>query len=248
MSASITDERFAARDLVRSWAAGAGAPAAIRAVEHGDPNAWRGPYAGIAELGLFGVAVDEQAGGAGGSVEDLCAMVAEAAWALVPGPVASTALATLVVTDAAVVEPLSTGELTAGMALDGDFRESSGRVSGSAGFVLGADGTGVLLLPVGDHVVLVDSTDAAVTVEALSATDFSRPLARVTLQDAPATRLAVTRRRFEDLVVTVLTAEAAGVARWALETAAEYAKVREQFGKPIGSFQAVKHLLSLIHI
>ncbi len=242
MSASITDERLAARDLVRSWAAGAGAPAAIRAVEHGDPDAWRGPYGGIAELGLFGVAVDEQAGGAGGSVEDLCAMVEEAAWALVPGPVASSALATLVVTDTAVVEALSTGDLTAGMALDGDFRESSGRISGSAGFVLGADGAGVLLLPVGDHVVLVDSTDPAVTVEALPATDFSRPLARVTLQDSPATRLAVPRRRFEDLVVTVLAAEAAGVARWALETAAEYAKVREQFGKPIGSFQAVKHL------
>ncbi len=242
MSASITDERFAARDLVRSWAAGAGAPAAIRAVEQGDPDAWRGPYGGIAELGLFGVAVDEEAGGAGGTVEDLCAMVEEAAWALVPGPVASTALATLVVTDAAVVEALSSGELTAGMALDGDFREESGLISGSAGFALGADGSGVLLLPVGDHVVLVDSTDAAVTVEPLPATDFSRPLARVTLHAAPATRLDVSRRRFDDLVATVLAAEAAGVARWALETAAEYAKVREQFGKPIGSFQAVKHL------
>ena len=43
-------------------------------------------------------------------------------------------------------------------------------------------------------------------------------------------------------MATVLAAEAAGVARWALENAAEYAKVREQFGKPIGSFQAVKHL------
>ena len=41
---------------------------------------------------------------------------------------------------------------------------------------------------------------------------------------------------------TVLAAEAAGVARWTLETATEYAKVREQFGKPIGSFQAIKHM------
>ena len=44
------------------------------------------------------------------------------------------------------------------------------------------------------------------------------------------------------LAATMLTAEAAGVARWALRTAAEYAKVREQFGRPIGSFQAIKHL------
>lgn len=46
----------------------------------------------------------------------------------------------------------------------------------------------------------------------------------------------------EDLAATVLAAEAAGVARWTLDTAVAYAKVREQFGKPIGSFQAVKHL------
>ena len=242
MASPIADERFAARELVRSWAAGAGAPAAIRAVEHGQPDAWRAPYDGIAELGLFGIAVDEQAGGAGGSVEDLCAMLEEAARALVPGPVASTALATLVVTDNDVLEALSSGRLTAGIARDADLRMISGRVSGSAGYVLGADGSGVLLLPVGEDVVLVDCTDAAVTVEPLEATDFSRPLARVSLRDAPATRLAVTRRRFDDLVATVLAAEAAGVARWTLETAADYAKVREQFGKPIGSFQAVKHL------
>lgn len=242
MSASITDERFAARDLVRSWAAGAGAPSAIRAIEHGDPTAWREPYGGIAELGLFGIAVDEDAGGAGGTVEDLCAMLEEAAWALVPGPVASSALATLVVTDAAVLEALASGNLTAGVALDGDFRETAGRISGYADYTLGADGSGVLLLPVGDHVMMVDSTDESVTVEQLAATDFSRPLARVSLRETPAIRLGVSRRRFDDLAATVLAAEAAGVARWALETAAEYAKVREQFGKPIGSFQAVKHL------
>jgi alkylation response protein AidB-like acyl-CoA dehydrogenase len=242
VSASIADERLAARDLVRSWAAGSGAPAAIRAIEHGDSTAWRGPYNGIADLGLFGIAVEENAGGAGGSVEDLCAIVEEAARALVPGPVAGTALATLVVTDTELLEALSSGRRTAGFALDCDLQEAAGQISGSADYVLGADAAGVLLLPAGEHVVLVDAGDPAVTLEPLPATDFSRPLARLTMQGAVATRLAVTRRRFEDLAATILAAEAAGVARWALETAADYAKVREQFGKPIGSFQAVKHL------
>jgi alkylation response protein AidB-like acyl-CoA dehydrogenase len=242
VSASIADERLAARDLVRSWAAGSGAPAAIRAIEHGDSTAWRGPYNGIADLGLFGIAVEENAGGAGGSVEDLCAIVEEAARALVPGPVAGTALATLVVTDTELLEALSSGRRTAGFALDCDLQESDGQISGSADYVLGADVAGVLLLPAGEHVVLVDAGDPAVTLEPLPATDFSRPLARLNMQGAVATRLAVTRRRFEDLAATILAAEAAGVARWALETAADYAKVREQFGKPIGSFQAVKHL------
>ena len=52
----------------------------------------------------------------------------------------------------------------------------------------------------------------------------------------------MSRERVENLAATVLAAEAAGVTRWALDTAVAYAKVREQFGKPIGSFQAVKHL------
>ena len=54
--------------------------------------------------------------------------------------------------------------------------------------------------------------------------------------------LPASRQRVEDLAATVLAAEAAGLARWTLQTATEYAKVREQFGKPIGSFQAVKHM------
>src|SRR5689334_8082775 len=97
--ATITDEQFAARDLVRSWAPSSGSVAAVRAVEQGDSDAWRAPYRALAELGFFGVAVPEELGGAGSSVEDLCAMVDEAAAALVPGPVATTAVATLVITD-----------------------------------------------------------------------------------------------------------------------------------------------------
>ena len=70
---------------------------AAREIEQGDPDAWRAPYAGLAQLGIFGVAMPEESGGAGGAVDDLCAMVDEAAAALVPGPVATTALATLVI-------------------------------------------------------------------------------------------------------------------------------------------------------
>lgn len=244
MSATITDEQFAARELVRSWAVGSGAIAAARDVEHGKQDAWRAPYDGLAQLGIFGVALPEEHGGAGGSASDLCAMVDEAAAALVPGPVATTALATLVIGDshAGLLESLASGERTAGVAATAELRYDGGRVSGTAEYVLGADAAGLLLLPAGDSWVMVDATADGVTVEQLKATDFSRPLARVVLDAAPAELLSVSAQRVEDLAVTLLAAEAAGLARWTLNTATEYAKVREQFGKPIGSFQAIKHM------
>ncbi len=98
-SSTISAEQFAARELVRDWAAGSGATEAVRDIEQGEPKAWQPVFEGLADLGLFGVAVPEDCGGAGGSIEDLAAMVEEAARALVPGPVATTALATLVVSD-----------------------------------------------------------------------------------------------------------------------------------------------------
>lgn len=251
MVATVTDEQFAARELVRDWArnstAGPGGTAAIREVEQGEADAWRPVFARLADLGIFGVAVSEDAGGAGGSIEDLCAMVEETAKALVPGPVATTALATLVVRDPELLDDLASGERFAGLALDGDveFDGATAQASGTADFVLGASNTvrgGVLLLPAGDHFVLVDTGSAGVQLEPLQAADFSRPLARVVLKSAPATAIEAPGRRVEELAATVLAAEAAGITRWSLETAVAYAKVREQFGKPIGSFQAVKHL------
>ena len=110
-------------------------------MEQGRPDAWRAPYAGLAQLGIFGVALPEELGGAGGTVDDLCAMVDEAAAALVPGPVATTALATLVIDDshADLLEALASGERSAGVALSAELRYDDGRVSGTAEYVLGAD-------------------------------------------------------------------------------------------------------------
>ena len=65
------------------------------------------------------MAVAEEAGGAGGSAADLCAMVDEAAKALVPGPVATTALATLVISDTTLLGALASGARVAGVALPG---------------------------------------------------------------------------------------------------------------------------------
>ena len=244
MATTITDEQFAARELVRDWAAGSGATEAVRDIEQGEPNAWRPVFDGLGGLGLFGVAVPEDCGGAGGTIEDLSAMVEEAAKALVPGPVATTALATLVVSDPQLRAALASGERTAGVALDGDveFDATTSRASGTVPWVLGGVAEGPLLVPAGGKWLVVDAAAEGVAVEPLHATDFSRPLARVRLTTAPASVLETDADQVQDLAATLLSAEAAGITRWALDTAVAYAKVREQFGKPIGSFQAIKHL------
>ncbi|OBB97385.1 acyl-CoA dehydrogenase [Mycobacterium sp. 852002-40037_SCH5390672] len=252
MVATVTDEQFAARALVRDWArnstSGAGGTAAIRDVEQGKADAWRPVFSRLAELGIFGVAIPEEFGGADGSIEDLCAMVEEAAKALVPGPVATTALATMVLSEAGydqeLLAALAAGERFAGLALDGDiqFDSATEKASGTLPFALGVADGAVLLAPADGKWLLIDTESAGVQIEPLQAADFSQPLARVVLTSAPATVVSDTRTRVEELAATVLAAEAAGITRWSLETAVDYAKVREQFGKPIGSFQAVKHL------
>ncbi len=218
MASTITDEQFAARELVRDWAVGSGATEAVRDIEQGEPKAWQSVFEGLAGLGLFGVAVPEDCGGAGGSIEDLSAMVEEAARALVPGPVATTALATLVVSDPTLLEALASGERTAGVAFDSDveFDEGTSQVSGTVPWVLGGIADGLLLVPAGETWLLIDATADGVAVEPLQAADFSRPLARAVLTSAPAIVIDAPTGWVTDLTVTVLSPKRRGspAGRW----------------------------------
>lgn len=103
------------------------------------------------------MALSEEHGGADGTVSDLVAMLDEAAAALVPGPVVTTALGTLVLGDthAELLEQLATGQRTAAFTLAAELAYGDGRFRGRA-FVLGADSAGVLLVPAGDTWLLVD--------------------------------------------------------------------------------------------
>jgi alkylation response protein AidB-like acyl-CoA dehydrogenase len=90
-------------------------------------------------------------------------------------------------------------------------------------------------------VAVVAVRDAGVTVSAAPNLDTTRRSARVSFAGAPATVLPGAGRLLTDLARTILSAEAVGVARESTDMAAEYAKVRLQFGRPIAMYQAVKH-------
>lgn len=225
----------------------------------GDAGFWHAYWPALADLGIFRVAVAEDAGGAGGTVTDLAVLVEQAAHDLVGGPVLATALANLI-TAGALAEDMPCGvalDSPSGMVADGvgaagenepATAANSVLLSGSWDSVLGAAaGTSVLLgvrTPDGPRWCLVPPDTEGLRVEPLPALDSSTPLARVHCAGiaVPPERVFTSPHAVEDLVVVLATAELAGLAGWCLETAVEYAKVREQFGRKIGSFQALKHI------
>jgi 3-oxochol-4-en-24-oyl-CoA dehydrogenase len=118
---------------------------------------------------------------------------------------------------------------------------SAGKATGTVTAALGGALADLLLAPAGDDVVLVDLHGSGVQVDTPPNLDPTRRSARVTLDGASATVLSGAGAALRDLARLILAAEAVGVARGATEMAADYAKVREQFGRVIATFQAVKH-------
>jgi alkylation response protein AidB-like acyl-CoA dehydrogenase len=201
---------------IRDAATRADTLATVRAMET-DPNAWTKHSAMVTELGLCTITQD------GGTLADQASAITAAAQHLVPGPILPAALGSLLNLPLVTAVALDPGDLS----LTGD------RVTGTTSPVIGA----------GEH-VLLRVENAWYTVQhpltPLTPLDFSRPLGRLTLDDVPVTRHDLDN--VEHLAATLFAAEAAGIARWCLDTAVAYAKIREQFDRPIGSFQAVKHL------
>jgi 3-oxochol-4-en-24-oyl-CoA dehydrogenase len=115
---------------------------------------------------------------------------------------------------------------------------------GTTGPVLGGTVADVVVLPVrvGDTERWCVAATADATVAPLGSLDATRPLAALTFDGAPATELeAVGHDAVRAVGIALAAAEAAGGAAWCVDTAAAYAAVRRQFGRPIGQFQAVKH-------
>ncbi len=137
-------------------------------------------------------------------------------------------------------------------ALEWSGRRGEYVVDGVAGFVLDAPGTDDLIVAArGEDGLLVAALDAGqATIAAAAGTDRTRRLGTVTFDGAavPAARVLATGADAEALVARVqsvaaftIACDAAGVAEQAMEQTAAYARVRHQFGRPIGSFQAIKH-------
>lgn len=168
-----------------------------------------------------------------------------------PGIADGSVIASLAIAEDAGSWDLETVALTVSQAAPG-AGAAGPRLSGTKRFVLDGGGAGLLLVAAraadgGLSVYAVEPDAPGLAVEALETMDQTRRLAHLRLDSTPARLIGTPGSAAEplqlalDLGAVALAMEAVGGAQRALELAVEYAKVRQQFGRPIGSFQAIKH-------
>ena len=255
MPIAITPEHQDLADSVRSLVARV-APSEVlhaaleRPIENPPPY-WQA----AAEQGLQGVHLAESVGGQGFGILELAIVLAEFGYGAVPGPFVPSAIASALISAhdarAKVLSELASGGAIGAYALDSGLTATRHGdalvIRGEVRAVPAAAQASVLVLP-----VAIDSGDEWVVLRAeqleivpVKSLDPLRPIAHVRANavevgdDAALSNL--TMATAHALMSTLLSAEAVGVARWATDTASQYAKIREQFGRPIGQFQAIKH-------
>jgi alkylation response protein AidB-like acyl-CoA dehydrogenase len=235
------EERDALRDAVRGLLSGHATGA--------DAGLW--PRL-CKEIGVAGLAVPEEYGGAGATLLETHVVLEELGRTLTPAPMLGCGVlatqALLLTGDrdacARLLPGICAGERIVAVAWDPPFTVApDGRLSGLARQVLDAGDT--MLAATDEALYEVDAT--AIATDSL---DLTRSLYELHLDDAPARRLAggFSVPALRDVALVALSAEQVGAAERALELTVEYTKTRVQFGRPIGSFQVLQHRLAEAHV
>ncbi len=251
-SLAITDDHQDLADAVSGQLARLQALAKARATLADGSTHPAEIWSAATELGWTGLAVAEAHGGSGFGLAELAVVVECLGRQLAPGPFLSGVSAAVVIDRCApesvrahLLPRLASGETIAALGVAGTLTVDSDHVAtGEAPAVLAAPDAALLVLVAGEDVVIVDAGSDGVTVTPLDSLDTTRSIGSVALTgvSVPTDRLLRGAARNARTVFRILaSAEAVGVAWAALEMAVEYAKVREQFGRTIGTFQAVKH-------
>ncbi|MCG5212739.1 acyl-CoA dehydrogenase family protein [Streptosporangium sp. KLBMP 9127] len=247
--------RSAVRDLLADTCAPASVLAGLGSPP--DPGVWK---ALAGDIGVAGLLIPDEYGGAGASAREAAVVCEEIGRSASPVPfLTSAVLATRALLAAgtpaagALLTRLASGETTAALAVSfaaspysavgGDVRrDEDGTLSGEVKAVAGADAASVLLVPSGSTLYAVRAADA--TTRPVPSLDQTRPLSTVTLASAPAQ--AVGEGIGDALLygAGLLASEQLGVAEWCLSTTLAYVKERHQFARPVGSFQSIKHRLA----
>jgi len=258
MGIALTQDQRDLAEAVREFTARHAPTTATRAefgrlAAGGLPTMWDA----VRAQGFLGIHLPESAGGDGGGVTELAVLLEEAARGLLPGPLLPTVAVSLAVSrhgPAALLPRFAAGATAGCVTSAAGVRATPGPGGGWLATGTTVPGLGVasgefLLLgaegPDGDVWFVVPAEPSAtLATEPAEGVDPTRDLGRVTLAAhpvAPGQVLDVTTDELRSLLAALFAAEAVGVARWCQQTGLAYVKVREQFGRPVGSFQAVKH-------
>ncbi|HNM92770.1 MAG: acyl-CoA/acyl-ACP dehydrogenase [Mycobacterium sp.] len=228
------EERQMLRETVASLIDKHASSAAVRAAMESPRGYDESLWSMLCEqVGVAALVVPEEFGGAGGELADAAAVLEELGRALVPTPLLGTTLAELALLaadepDTDTVEQLAAGEAIGAVVFDRDY-------------VINGD--------IADVVIAVEDARLVrwkdVSAEAVSTVDPTRRLARVT----PGTTETIgTDPGIADTAAILLAAEQVGAASRCLELTVDYTKERVQFGRPIGSFQALKHRMADLYV
>jgi alkylation response protein AidB-like acyl-CoA dehydrogenase len=262
-----TDTEDALRDTVRRlFADRCKAEAVVTLYDHPDAD-FTGVWKTLAaELGLAGLLVPESLGGAGASTREAAVVMEEIGRAVAPVPFLSSAVlatvALLKTGETQTLRSLADGSTTGALAIPlstppgpytATVRAGASGLTGRVSSVAGANTADVLVVPVtgpdGLELHTVARAAAGVKVTPALSLDMTRPIADVEFSAVASTR--VDNGTAEDAVAeallcgaVLLASEQVGVAQWCLETTLGYVKGRKQFGRAVGSFQALKHRLA----
>jgi 3-oxochol-4-en-24-oyl-CoA dehydrogenase len=225
----------------------------------------------LISLGLHAVHLPEEVGGQGGSLEDIAVVIGEAGRALLPGPLLPTVCASAVVSTAEL-DDATTGILkrfAAGTtatvlgphsSLTISEHASRTRLDGASAATLGAASAELFVVAAqtdnasdgAPRWLAVDRQNAGVDVAVEDGVDLGRDLAVLRFRDVDVTdaiRLGgIDADQAADIIVAMMAVEAAGIIAWCSDAATEFVKSRNQFGRPIGAFQAVQHRAAQLRI
>jgi alkylation response protein AidB-like acyl-CoA dehydrogenase len=253
MPIAITDDHqelaATVRGVLTAHKALQAARALLESEEEGRPPCW----SEMADLGWLGIHLPEEFGGSGAGLPELVVVLDELGRQVAPGPFLPTVLASAVVAQCGndeqkrrLLPGLADGTKTAALGLDtADLVLVDGALlRGDGGAVLGGRAADLLLLRVGDDVVVVPAGAAGLTLAAPADLDPTRRSVRLAADGvavAASDVLAGAAIRAVALARTLGAAEAVGGSSACLDDAVDYAKQRVQFGRTIGTFQAIKH-------
>ncbi|TVS90175.1 acyl-CoA dehydrogenase [Mycobacterium helveticum] len=254
MPLAITEEHRALADVAGAMVAGrAGTVSARRILLDRDKGGrwWStdGLWKEMVSTGWLGLHIDERFDGQGYGLPELTIVLEQLGRAALGGPFLPTVAVSAVIAEVGTdgqrerwLPQLVSGDVTAGIGTKGDVVVHDSKVSAAGAPALAEAGADLFLLPAGDDLVLVQAGDGVSTrcvdsVDRLLAPVVVASLSSVQVADVfPAAAGAAVR-----ILRLLAAAEAVGGLGACTEMATAYAASREQFGRPIGSFQAVKH-------